>query len=48
MALHAFDGTGQKDDQPDERDTNVARFFFRLSTDHTHLPIDDHPPHSVS
>ena len=31
MALYAFDGTGQRDDQPELEntgDTNVARFFF--------------------
>ena len=27
MALYAFDGTGNKDEDQDERDSNVVRFF---------------------
>lgn len=45
MALYAFDGTGQKDDDPakeDVRDTNVSRFFFAYRpADDTTLPKDD-------
>ncbi|CAN5742342.1 hypothetical protein BH24ACI5_BH24ACI5_03370 [soil metagenome] len=44
MALYAFDGTGQKDDQPeleDAGDTNVARFFFAYRPSDLHLPVDD-------
>jgi len=45
MALYAFDGTGQKDDNPaleDAMDTNVSRFFFAYRPqDDTSLPRDD-------
>ena len=45
MALYAFDGTGQKDDNPeteDAKDTNVSRFFraYRPADD-VALPRDD-------
>ena len=45
MALYAFDGTGQKDDNPDTddaKDTNVSRFFraYRPADDVT-SPRDD-------
>jgi len=45
MALYAFDGTGQKDDNPeleDVKDTNVSRFFraYRPADD-VSLPRDD-------
>ena len=48
MALYAFDGTGQKDDQPDLEnagDTNVARFFFAYRPNDLELPIDDRHNH---
>ena len=48
MALYAFDGTGQRDDNPDAedvRDTNVARFFFAYRPDDFDLPIDDRRNH---
>ena len=48
MALYAFDGTGQKDDNPeleDVKDTNVARFFFAYRPDDSALPIDDRHNH---
>jgi len=48
MALYAFDGTGQRDDNPDHedaRDTNVARFFFAYRPDDSTLPIDDRHNH---
>ena len=48
MALYAFDGTGQKDDNPDIEntdDTNVARFFFAYRPSDSHLPIDDRHNH---
>ena len=48
MALYAFDGTGQRDDNPeaeDVRDTNVARFFFAYRPDDSNLPIDDRRNH---
>src|SRR5687767_8948562 len=45
MALYAFDGTGQRDDDPareDVKDTNVSRFFFAYwPADDTTLPKDD-------
>ena len=31
MALYAFDGTGNKDEDQDERDSNVVRFFNAYS-----------------
>jgi len=48
MALYAFDGTGQRDDNPeleDVKDTNVARFFFAYRPDDSALPIDDRHNH---
>jgi uncharacterized protein (DUF2235 family) len=48
MALYAFDGTGQRDDNPDAedvRDTNVARFFFAYRPDDSDLPMDDRRNH---
>jgi uncharacterized protein (DUF2235 family) len=48
MALYAFDGTGQKDDNPDlenTNDTNVARFFFAYRPSDQHLPFDDRRNH---
>jgi uncharacterized protein (DUF2235 family) len=48
MALYAFDGTGQKDDQPELeniKDTNVARFFFAYRPSDHELPIDDRRNH---
>jgi uncharacterized protein (DUF2235 family) len=48
MALYAFDGTGQQDDNPDRedvRDTNVARFFFAYRPNDSDLPIDDRRNH---
>jgi uncharacterized protein (DUF2235 family) len=48
MALYAFDGTGQRDDNPeaeDVKDTNVARFFFAYRPSDAHLPIDDRRNH---
>ena len=48
MALYAFDGTGQRDDNPeleDTKDTNVARFFFAYRPSDAHLPIDDRRNH---
>jgi hypothetical protein len=48
MALYAFDGTGQKDDNPDLEntdDSNVARFFFAYRPSDLHLPIDDRRNH---
>ena len=44
MALYAFDGTGQRDDNPDAedvKDTNVARFLFLYRPNDADLPIDD-------
>lgn len=48
MALYAFDGTGQKDDNPeleDINDTNVARFFRAYRPSDSDLPIDDRHNH---
>lgn len=48
MALYAFDGTGQRDDQPELEntgDTNVARFFSAYRPSDVHLPIDDRHNH---
>src|SRR5688572_12777511 len=48
MALYAFDGTGQRDDNPDIEDvgdTNVARFFRAYRPSDTHLPVDDRRNH---
>ena len=48
MALYAFDGTGQKDDNPElenTEDTNVARFFFAYRPSDVHLPVDDRHNH---
>jgi len=48
MALYAFDGTGQIDDNPeaeDVRDTNVARFFFAYRPNDSDLPVDDRRNH---
>ena len=48
MALYAFDGTGQKDDNPDLEntdDTNVARFFLAYRPTDQNLPIDDRHNH---
>lgn len=48
MALYAFDGTGQKDDNPeleDAGDTNVARFFFAYRPSDGAVPIDDRRNH---
>ena len=48
MALYAFDGTGQKDDDPDlenVKDTNVSRFFLAYRPSDVHLPIDDRRNH---
>ena len=45
MALYAFDGTGQRDDDPakeDVKDTNVSRFLFAYRPkDDLTLPKDD-------
>jgi uncharacterized protein (DUF2235 family) len=48
MALYAFDGTGQKDDNPDlenDGDSNVARFFMAYQPSDANLPIDDRHNH---
>ena len=48
MALYAFDGTGQKDDDPElegVKDTNVSRFFLAYRPSDVHLPIDDRRNH---
>lgn len=48
MALYAFDGTGQKDDDPELEntvDTNVARFLFAYRPSDRDLPIDDRHNH---
>jgi hypothetical protein len=48
MALYAFDGTGQKDDQPELEntgDSNVARFFLAYRPTDLHLPMDDRRNH---
>jgi uncharacterized protein (DUF2235 family) len=48
MALYAFDGTGQRDDQPELEntgDTNVARFCFAYRPNDADLPIDDRHNH---
>jgi len=48
MALYAFDGTGQRDDNPDvedANDTNLARFFLAYRPSDAHLPIDDRHNH---
>jgi uncharacterized protein (DUF2235 family) len=48
MALYAFDGTGQRDDDPDKedvRDTNVARFFFAYRPNDADRPVDDRRNH---
>ena len=48
MALYAFDGTGQRDDDPDVedvKDTNVARFFFAYRPSDSDLPMDDRKNH---
>jgi uncharacterized protein (DUF2235 family) len=48
MALYAFDGTGQRDDNPDlenDGDSNVARFFFGYRPSDLHEPIDDRHNH---
>lgn len=48
MALYVFDGTGQRDDQPELEstdDTNVARFFFAYRPSDLHLPMDDRHNH---
>ena len=48
MALYAFDGTGQRDDNPDTedaKDTNVARFFFAYRPNDADLPADDRHNH---
>ena len=48
MALYAFDGTGQRDDNPDAedvKDTNVARFLFLYRPNDADLPIDDRKNH---
>jgi uncharacterized protein (DUF2235 family) len=48
MALYAFDGTGQRDDNPDIEDlndTNVSRFFHAYRPSDTHLPVDDRRNH---
>ena len=48
MALYAFDGTGQRDDNPDiedANDTNVARFFFAYRPNDAELPADDRHNH---
>jgi uncharacterized protein (DUF2235 family) len=48
MALYAFDGTGQRDDQPElenTNDTNVARFFFAYRPNDEGLPVDDRHNH---
>ena len=44
MALYAFDGTGQKDDNPeleDATDTNVSRFFRAYRPSDEGVPKDD-------
>ena len=48
MALYAFDGTGQRDDNPElesTNDTNVARFFFAYRPSDIDLPVDDRRNH---
>lgn len=48
MALYAFDGTGQKDDDPDVEntsDTNVARFFQAYRPRDGDVPKDDQRNH---
>ena len=48
MALYAFDGTGQRDDEPElenTKDTNVARFFFAYRPSDGDLPVDDRHNH---
>lgn len=48
MALYAFDGTGQHDDNPDvedTNDTNVARFFLAYRPSDSQLPMDDRHNH---
>ena len=48
MALYAFDGTGQRDDNPeleDTKDTNVARFFFAYRPSDADVPMDDRRNH---
>jgi uncharacterized protein (DUF2235 family) len=49
MALYAFDGTGQRDDNPeveDVKDTNVSRFFMAYRPkDDPSLPVDDRRNH---
>lgn len=48
MALYAFDGTGQRDDNPeleDTGDTNVARFVFAYRPSDVDLPMDDRHNH---
>lgn len=48
MALYAFDGTGQRDDNPElenTNDTNVARFYFAYRPSDVDVPIDDRRNH---
>src|SRR5215203_3865963 len=48
MALYAFDGTGQNDDDQQlegVKDTNVARFFFAYRPADLNLPEDDRRNH---
>lgn len=48
MALYAFDGTGQRDDEPElenTNDTNVARFFRGYRPSDRDLPVDDRHNH---
>lgn len=48
MALYAFDGTGQKDDDPELEgltDTNVSRFSLAYRPSDIHLPMDDRHNH---
>lgn len=48
MALYAFDGTGQKDDNPElenTEDTNVSRFFLAYRPADGALPMDDRHNH---
>lgn len=48
MALYAFDGTGQRDDNPeieDANDTNVARFCQAYRPSDNDVPIDDRHNH---
>jgi uncharacterized protein (DUF2235 family) len=48
MALYAFDGTGQRDDDPELenlKDTNVARFFLAYRPSDAGLPMDDRRNH---